>query len=467
MRRQRTLIRLSVVLAALTLAWACGDGDSVTAPVELCVPADASFQAWLNTISSHEGTGVECAPLTDREILKVLYAATDGSGWIDSDNWLTDAALRDWHGVEVDVQGRVTRLRLDENDLTGPIPSELGNLANLTRLYLDDNDLTGPIPSELGNLANLTRLYLDDNDLTGPIPSELGNLANLTRLYLDENDLTGPIPSELGNLANLTRLYLDDNDLTGPIPPELGNLANLTRLRLNENNLTGPIPPELSNLANLTWLYLYGNDLSGPIPSELGNLANLLRLDLAGNGFGGPLPAELGSLGNLELLYLGHNDLEGPVPAEFGALDAAAGTRPLGQHGHIRHPSGQPHQPRVSAIALHNRHGPLCALRRRLPRMAAAPAQPAGEALPKASQHSRISSRPSSHGSFRSLSLPLRKHFCASSSPPPAPTIRAFPLYGPRSTSTARSPTWPRFRGSGDRSRPMSTKDLWQHRPTG
>ena len=34
----------------------------------LCVPADASFQAWLNAIPSHEGTSVQCAPLAEREI---------------------------------------------------------------------------------------------------------------------------------------------------------------------------------------------------------------------------------------------------------------------------------------------------------------------------------------------------------------------------------------------------------------
>ena len=40
-------------------------------------------------------------------------------------------------------------------------------------LWLDDNELTGAIPSELGNLTSLTRLDLFDNELTGVIPPEL------------------------------------------------------------------------------------------------------------------------------------------------------------------------------------------------------------------------------------------------------------------------------------------------------
>ena len=156
----------------------------------------------------------------DRAALVALYNATDGPNWLDNDNWLTDAPLGEWYGVDTDDSGRVVSLDLSgqrdqEHGLSGPIPPELGNLANLTGLYLRYNDLTGPIPPELGDLANLTELYLDRNDLTGPIPPELGNLANLTELSLRVNELEGPIPPELGSLANLRSLYLDYNDLTG------------------------------------------------------------------------------------------------------------------------------------------------------------------------------------------------------------------------------------------------------------
>jgi len=120
------------------------------ADTELCTPTHASFGAWLNSITVHEGTGVECTALTDRDILGSLYRVTGGPNWRGSDNWLTDAPLRDWYGVGVDESGRVTQLNLSYNNLTGPIPSELGQLTGLELLRLDSNPLTGAIPPELG-----------------------------------------------------------------------------------------------------------------------------------------------------------------------------------------------------------------------------------------------------------------------------------------------------------------------------
>ena len=255
----------------------------------------------------------------ERDALVALYLATDGPNWVNSDNWVSDAPLGEWYGVDTRL-GSVTWLDLWANKLSGHIPSELGNLANLEFLHLHDNQLSGPIPPELGNLAKLVFLTLHDNQLSGPIPPELGNLPNLGVLYLADNQLSGPIPSELGNLANLEFLPLHDNQLSGPIPPELGNLPNLDDLYLNDNQLSGHIPPELGNLANLNVLYLADNQLSRRIPPELGNLGNLDALYLHDNELSGSIPPELGNLGRLIVAAFDRNSLSGPLPRELGNL---------------------------------------------------------------------------------------------------------------------------------------------------
>ncbi len=97
--------------------------------------------------------------------------------------------------MRTDSSGRVTSLRLVSNQLSGAIPSQLGNLSNLTRLSLWYNQLSGKIPSQLGNLSNLQYLYLHSNQLSGAIPSQLLNLSNLRALFLSSNQLTGCIPA--------------------------------------------------------------------------------------------------------------------------------------------------------------------------------------------------------------------------------------------------------------------------------
>ena len=195
---------------------------------------------------------------TDRYALEALYNATDGPKWTNNKSWLSDERIGEWHGVTTDYDGRVTGLGLDENQLNGEIPPELGNLASLRALSLRFNQLSREMPLELANLANLEWLDLQVNQLSGEIPSELGNLANLRSLALHENQLSGAIPLELGNLANLALLALYNNQLSGAIPPELGNLANLTHLYLANNQLSGCIPSSLQDRLDMDFSDLGG-----------------------------------------------------------------------------------------------------------------------------------------------------------------------------------------------------------------
>ena len=250
----------------------------------------------------------------DRAALVALYNATNGSNWKNNTNWLSKEAIDQWYGVSTDCLGRVIRLHLRGNQLTGSIPAQIGALTNLVQMNLSDNQLRGHMPVELGNLTNLERLILQNNQLSGPVPVELGRLDKLEGLYLDRNQLSGPIPRELGNLSRLEFLYLHVNQLSGPIPKELGGLANLESLLLYNNQLSGSIPQELGRLERLELLFISGNQLSGPIPVELTDLTRLKTLLLSGNRLSGPIPKELGGLANLESLMLSNNQLSGPIP---------------------------------------------------------------------------------------------------------------------------------------------------------
>ena len=88
----------------------------------LCTYPYAGVTVWLNSIVRVEGPLGTCELLSDREILRILYETTDGPNWRSNGNWQTDASLGDWSGVWTTADGRVLRLRLRSNALTGPIP---------------------------------------------------------------------------------------------------------------------------------------------------------------------------------------------------------------------------------------------------------------------------------------------------------------------------------------------------------
>ena len=139
-----------------------------------------------------------------------------------------------------DENGRLIVLDWDDSELSGPIPSEMGNLSELTLLYLDNNNLSGSIPSTIGNLTKLLTLNLHANDLSGSIPPEIGGLTNLNYLFLEDNELSGSIPSEIGHINNSTgKFNFFNNNLTGFIPNFFCNLPEELDLEFGNNNFWG------------------------------------------------------------------------------------------------------------------------------------------------------------------------------------------------------------------------------------
>ena len=188
------------------------------AGTDLCSPADDAFRVWLGGVPSHEGTDAECPLPPDWDVLAALYRATGGPNWVNSEYWLTDVPLEEWHGVETDPSGRVSALSLGSNGLSGPIPGELDRLANLTTLELNQNELSGPIPPELGRLDRLEILALFKNDLSGTLPPELGRLASLVELDVTNNTkILGVLPASLTDLQNLVVLQARGTGLCAPV----------------------------------------------------------------------------------------------------------------------------------------------------------------------------------------------------------------------------------------------------------
>lgn len=209
----------------------------------------------------------------DWRVLVALYDSTYGDFWQNNDNWsnatdtVPDAQTLDsWYGVTVDMQaGRVSELRLEENDLFGKLPLQIVKLTHLRYLSLRDNYLFGEIPSEIGKLNQLKYLSLWSNELEGDIPAEIWTLTELKVLNVGDNfELGGFIPPEVGNLTGLDTLVVNWGKVSGGLPEEIGNLTNLRLLEIQQNQLVGKLPLSMTSMSQLAHLNFEGQELCAP-----------------------------------------------------------------------------------------------------------------------------------------------------------------------------------------------------------
>ncbi|KAI3851748.1 hypothetical protein MKX03_018121 [Papaver bracteatum] len=169
---------------------------------------------------------------------------------------------------------------LSSNQLTGSIPGSLFTSMPLMNLNLSGNQLTGSIPfqgshtSELLVLPSspaLESLDLSKNSLSGPLPSDIGNLGRLKLLNVANNKLSGQIPSELGKIDGLEYLDLSGNNFNGKIPSGLS--SNLKVFNVSNNDLSGPLPKDLIDRFP-TSSYRPGNNML-VLPKDMPTEANV------------------------------------------------------------------------------------------------------------------------------------------------------------------------------------------------
>lgn len=279
----------------------------------------------------------------DRAGLIALYNSTNGANWTNtkqgqgawpindpnaviSTSW-DPATNTGWYGVGIDARGRVVTIELDNNNLSGTLPSQIGQLSALWSIRIKNNiSLTGAIPSQIGQLHDLLGLELNNNSLSGTIPSEIGQLSTLIKLDLNTNPFTGSLPVAILNMSNLKELDLSYIPFGGSIPPEIGNLSSIEKLRLFLNGFTGSIPDEINNLSKVESIQIGGNELTGDLPKpQIGQLPNLRQYTLDYNNLTGNIPVELKNLTSLESISFYDNEMTGPIPRELGQMKTLSG----------------------------------------------------------------------------------------------------------------------------------------------
>ncbi|XP_074281723.1 receptor-like protein EIX2 [Silene latifolia] len=215
-------------------------------------------------------------------------------------------------------------LHLNDNMLSGEIPSCLSDLPNLQILDIGGNQLSGKMNKwfRAENLSELKILRLKGNKFSGTIPWQICSLPQLQLLDLGNNQFTGYIPRCLSNLTAMTSPndsiipYLSDVSevYQGIERTYTSSVAYLVDIDLSCNNLVGSIPDDITKLSGLLSLNLSCNKLSGTIPENIGGLKSLIALDLSNNKLRGTIPTSMGQLYKLSHLNLSYNNLSGEIP---------------------------------------------------------------------------------------------------------------------------------------------------------
>ena len=104
----------------------------------------------------------------------------------------------------------------------------VGRAKNLEKLYLDATPIKNW--NGIGGAQNLQELTLDDSELSGPLPDELFQLANLKVFRCQFCGITGTLPKAFKQMSSLERLNLYGNLLTGKIHSGIGSLSQLHTL---------------------------------------------------------------------------------------------------------------------------------------------------------------------------------------------------------------------------------------------
>ena len=202
----------------------------------------------------------------DRENLVSFYEATDGENWDDNTDWNSEEPLGQWFGVDTDEDGEVLSLRLEENNLSGQMPTEellcLNEDTELKELALWDNDgLSGKVPDELALAVeravlrdvavalNLNPGWFEDyedpfnfSDWHGGVTTD--DDGRVTELDFTGEGITGEIPQSVFVLEKLTAIITGCKVTVDPVPervrvtiPEGCSDASLQNIEISPGEL--------------------------------------------------------------------------------------------------------------------------------------------------------------------------------------------------------------------------------------
>lgn len=124
---------------------------------------------------------------SDRQTLVDLYDSLNGDTWINNTKWKSENPLEEWYGVTTGVYGKVVRLELSGNNMSGTISPSIQYLKHIKVINFSENKIKGTIPDAMALLNNIQKIDISWNFFTGNIPDSLFTIPSLEFLDVSHN----------------------------------------------------------------------------------------------------------------------------------------------------------------------------------------------------------------------------------------------------------------------------------------
>ena len=296
----------------------------------------------------------------DRLALQTLYdVATRPERWRRRKRWGSETSVCEWEGIKCDPGGRVIRLMLNSNRLTGTLPTELALASNLESIDIRLNDkLSGTLPSQFGAMSKLREALFARAGLSGTIaPEFFAPMRHMTIFDIGRTAISGTMPpAETVGLENIIEFCIDKCFVSGASlgadaarsRRRRGRAAQARTLRTAHPRLdahrSGTLPVEVASAWDaLIKTEIDRNYLSGTLSEHLAEFKSLQQFDADSNLLSGTLPDQLSVDHPLKRIALGipqdgASGVSGTLPGwlamlpllriEFSTLTGVSGTLP-------------------------------------------------------------------------------------------------------------------------------------------
>jgi len=287
--------------------------------------------------------------LKERAIIVRFYLNNGGDSWNNNTGWLSSLNHCDWHDIQCEWN-MIRYMDLENNNIIGSFPSDLGEIERFHTLKLAGNKMTGPIADQIceDSLSDRIVLHADSQNCHNNFDYGTGTflpgccdiikisvedyLQHFAAGVLGSSDcesligvetevctyMTNPINHDIfsdgypldfeGDVwrwikerAILVKMFLDDSGDSWTTQDgwlreishcdwygiSCNTFNEITGIDLEQNGLAGAFP-DLGGLVNMTSLNVHDNALIGIIPSTLCTESISNGLSLMGDSFNCP-----------------------------------------------------------------------------------------------------------------------------------------------------------------------------------